>query len=80
MGKGGTYVIFPYDIRELFGKGRLKVHATFDGEAYDRSIVNMGIKNVDGSIGYILGIRKDIRQKISKSVGDKVHLTVSVII
>ena len=73
-------MIFPYDIRELFGKGRLKVHATFDGEAYDGSIVNMGNKNVDGSIGYILGIRKDIRQKISKSVGDKVHLTVSVII
>ena len=25
--KGGAYVIFPYDIRSEFGKGRVKVHA-----------------------------------------------------
>lgn len=36
--RGGTYVAFPYDIREEFGKGRVKVHATFDGEPYDGSI------------------------------------------
>ena len=30
--KGGAYVIFPYDIRKEFGRGRVKVHATFDGE------------------------------------------------
>ena len=30
--KGGVYVIFPYDIREEFGKGRVRIHATFDGE------------------------------------------------
>lgn len=28
---GGAYVVFPYDIRKEFGKGRVKVHATFDG-------------------------------------------------
>ena len=28
---GGAYVFFPRDIRKLFGKGRVKVHATFDG-------------------------------------------------
>ena len=27
---GGAYVIFPWNIREEFGKGRLKVHAEFD--------------------------------------------------
>lgn len=26
----GVYIIFPYDIRKEFGKGRVKVHATFD--------------------------------------------------
>ena len=62
--KGGAYIRIPFDIREKYGKGRLKVHAEFDGEPYDGSIVNMGIKNPDGSICYILGIRKDIRQKI----------------
>ena len=27
----GAYVRFPYDIKKEFGKGRVKVHATFDG-------------------------------------------------
>ena len=42
---GGAYVIFPWDIREVFGKGRIKVHAEFDWIPYDGSIVNMGIKD-----------------------------------
>jgi hypothetical protein len=54
------------------GKGRIKVHAEFDGEPYDGSIVNMGVKNKDGSICYIIGIRKDIRNKINKNYGDKI--------
>lgn len=74
--KGGAYVIFPYDIRTEFGKGRVKVHASFDGEPYDGSIVNMGVKNEDGGICYILGIRKDIRAKIGKQPGDYVLVTV----
>lgn len=76
-GKGGAYVVFPYDIREEFGMGRVKVHVSFDGEPYDGSIVNMGVKNEDGSICYIIGIRKDIRSKIGKQPGDKVRVTVS---
>ena len=70
--KGGAYVPFPYDVRAEFGKGRVKVHATFDGEPYDGSVVNMGVKNADGSICYIIGIRKDIRAKIGKQPGDTV--------
>ena len=65
-GKGGAYVTFPYDIRKEFGRGRVKVHATFDGEPYDGSIVNMGVKDADGRICYIIGIRKDIRAMIKK--------------
>jgi len=78
--KGGAYVEFPYDIRKEFGKGRVKVQATFDGEPYDGSIVNMGVKNPDGSICYIIGILKDIRNKIGKQPGDTVRVTVSHII
>ena len=74
--KGGAYVIFPHDIRQEFGKGRVKVHATFDGEPYDGSIVNMGMKNPDGSICYIIGILKDIRSKIGKQSGDTVRVTI----
>ena len=74
--KGGAYVVFPYDIRKEFGKGRVKVHATFDGEPYDGSVVNMGVKNEDGSICYIIGLQKDIRARIGKQAGDKVHVTI----
>lgn len=40
-----AYVKIPFDIRVEFGKGRVPVHATFDGAAYDGQIVNMGNKN-----------------------------------
>lgn len=73
---GGAYVIFPYDIRKEFGRGRVKVHATFDGEPYDGSVVNMGVKNADGSVCYIIGVRKDIRSRIGKRLGDRILMTV----
>ena len=71
----GAYVAVPFDIKAEFGKGRVKVHATFDGEPYDGSIVNMGVKNPDGSVCYIIGVRKDIRGKICKQPGDTVRVT-----
>lgn len=74
--KGGAYVRFPYDIRDEFGKGRVKIHATFDGEPYDGSVVNMGVKKPDGSVCYIIGVRKDIRNKINKQPGDTVRVTI----
>ncbi|AEF86553.1 conserved hypothetical protein [Treponema primitia ZAS-2] len=72
----GAYIEFPYDIKQEFGKGRVKVSATFNGESYNGSLVNMGLKNEDGSICYIIGIRKDIRQKINKQVGEKIKVTI----
>lgn len=73
----GAYIGFPYDIRAQFGKGRVKVHATFDGVPYDGSIVNMGLKNPDGSICYILSIPKAIRTKIGKSPGDTIEVKIT---
>lgn len=72
----GAYVKFPYDVKMEFGKGHVKVHATFDGVPYDGSVVNMGVKNADGSVCYIIGLRKDIRTKIGKQPGDSVHVTI----
>ena len=72
----GAYIEFPYDIRKEFGKGRVKVHAEFDGEPYAGSIVNMGMKNEDGSVCYIIGILKDIRRKINKQPGDKIKVSI----
>ena len=76
IGSGGAYVSFPYDIRAEFGKGRVRVHATFDGVPYDGSVVNMGIKHTDGSVCYIIGILKDIRKQIRKQVGDMVQVAI----
>ena len=73
---GGAYVSFPWDIREEFGKGRVKVHAMFDGIPYDGSIVNMGVKNPDGSVCYIIGVLKAIRNKLNKQDGDTIHVVI----
>ena len=74
---GGTYVVFPWDIRKLFGKGRVKVHATFDGIPYDGSIVNMGLKDPQGNIRYTIGGLKSIRRQLGKAEGDSIHVTLS---
>lgn len=66
----GAYIEFPYDVRKEFGKGRVKVHATFDGEPYDGSLVRMKTPC------HIIGIRKDIRKKIGKQPGDLVKVTI----
>lgn len=74
-GKGGAYVRVPIDLRAEFGKGRLKVHALFNDIPYDGSVVNMGVKNEDGSICYIIGVRKDIQKQMGKGIGDEIHVT-----
>ena len=66
----GAYVEIPFDVRKEFGKGRVAVHATFDGVPYDGSLVRMKTPC------HILGIRKDIRAQIGKQAGDTVAVTV----
>lgn len=66
----GAYVEFPYDVREEFGRGRVKVHATFDDVPYDGSLVRMGTP------GHIIGVRKDIRAALGKQPSDTVHVTI----
>ena len=73
---GGAYVPFPWDIRHELGKGRVKVHAEFDSIPYDGSIVNMGVRNPDGSICYVIGVLKAIRKKLNKSDGDRIHVAI----
>lgn len=66
----GAYIEFPYDAREEFGKGRVKIHATFDGFVYDGILVRMGTPC------HIVGIRKDIRASIGKQSGDMISVTI----
>ena len=74
---GGAYVIFPWDIRKEFGKGRVKVHAEFDGIPYDGSIVNMGVKDENGAVCYIIGVLKSIRQRLNKKDGDVIRVSIT---
>ncbi len=76
---GGAYVVFPWDIRREFGKGRVKVHASFGGLPYDGSIVNMGLKNEDGSVCYIIGVLKSIRRRLNIRDGDTVHVVIEAL-
>jgi hypothetical protein len=48
--------------------------ASFDGEPYDGSIVNVGARNADESV-HIIGIREDIQGKIRKKPGDTIRVT-----
>ena len=65
-----AYVEFPFDVRKEFGKGRVKVHALFDGVPYEGSLVRMKTPC------HIIGVRKDIRAKIGKQPGDTVHVVI----
>lgn len=70
----GAYVEIPFDVKAEFGKGRVKVFATFDSDPYTGSIVKMGTPY------HIIGIRKDIRAKINKQPGDTVKVTIREIV
>ena len=64
-----AYIEIPFDVKAAFGKGRVLVHATFDGERHGGQLVRMQ------TTCHIIGIRKDIRAKIGKGPGDTVHVT-----
>ncbi len=69
-GIDGAYIEIPFDVKEEFGKGRVKVSATFDGHPYDGSLVRMKTPF------HIIGVRKDIRVAINKQAGDMIHVTI----
>ena len=66
-----AYIEIPFDVKARYGKGRVAVHAEFDGYPYDGQLVCMGTPC------QILGIRKDIRAAIHKQPGDTVHVRLS---
>jgi hypothetical protein len=70
-GGGGMYVEIPFDVEETFGKKRVPVAATFDGEPYRGLVVRMGGEH------HILIVLKEIREKIGKGAGDRVEVTVA---
>ncbi len=69
-GGGGTFVTVPFDVEATFGKKRVKVKATIDGVPYRGSLMRMG------KPCHMLGVLKEIRDKIGKGPGDQVHVVV----
>lgn len=67
---GGAFVAIPFDVEHVFGQKRVKVKATIDGEPYRGSLVRMG------GACHLLGVLKEIREKIGKGPGDQVLVTV----
>ncbi len=58
----------PFDVEAAFGRKRVPVRATIDGEPYRGTLVRMG------EPCHILIVVKEIRQKISKDFGDEVEI------
>jgi hypothetical protein len=69
-GGGGAFVRVPFDVGQAFGKKRVPVRATINGEPYRGTLVRMG------EPCHILIVLKEIRQKIGKTFGDQVEVTV----
>jgi hypothetical protein len=67
-GGGGAFVRIPFDVEQAFGRKRVPVRATIDGEPYRGTLVRMG------EPCHILIVLKEIRKKIGKDFGDEVDV------
>ncbi len=62
------YVRVPFDVEATFGRKRVPVRATIDGQPYRGTLVRMG------EPCHMLLILKEIRAKIGKTAGDEVEI------
>ncbi|HKY55292.1 MAG TPA: YdeI/OmpD-associated family protein [Anaerolineales bacterium] len=69
-GGGGAFVEVPFDVEEAFGSKRPKDKASFEGVPYRGILTRMGTEH------HLLIILKEIREKIGKTFGDEVTITV----
>lgn len=68
--RGGAFVTIPFDVEKELGAKRVRVVATIDDVEYSGSLVRMG------SSDWMLGVLKEIRERIGKAPGDTVAVTV----
>ncbi len=69
-GGGGAYVEVPFDVEAAFGSKKPRVKAMIEGVPY------RGILSRMGTEAHLLVVLKDIREKIGKTFGDEVTITV----
>ena len=62
----------PFDVEAAFGSKRPRVKATFEGVPYRGILTRMGTEH------HLLIILKEIREKIGKTFGDEVKITVEL--
>jgi hypothetical protein len=66
-----SFVAVPFDVEQTFGtRGRVPVWADFDGETYRGSLVTYGGGR------HLLLILTELQERLGKSPGDSVHVTV----
>ena len=68
-GGGGAFVRIPLDVEQVFGRKRVPVKASIDGQPCRGTLVRMG------EPCHILGMTKEIRRRIGKTFGDQVEIT-----
>ncbi len=67
--RGGAFVEIPFDVEKTFGtKGRVKVKVIFDGVVHYRG----SLAPAHGK--HVLGIRKEIREKLNKEPGNEISI------
>lgn len=65
----GSYCEIPFNVFETFGKKRLKIKALIDAVEYRGLLTPMGGK-------YGVFMNKEIRDKVGKTYGDLVHISI----
>lgn len=72
-GIDAAYVKIPFDVEKIFGSKRPKIKAVFDGKTeYRGLLVRMQTPF------HMLLLRKDVRAKIGKNVGDVIEVSVEL--
>ena len=69
-GGGGAFVEVPFDVEVTFGSKKPKVKAMIEGVPYRGILTRMGTEC------HLLVVLKEIREKIGKTFGDEVTVTV----
>jgi hypothetical protein len=67
-GGGGVFIPFRFDAKKEFGKGRVPIQCTIDGEPYRGTMVKYKTPY------HVIIVLKGIREKIKKGAGDKVKV------
>src|SRR5690606_4199442 len=71
-GGGGAFVEVPFDVESVFGSKRPKIKALIEGVPYRGILARMGTEK------HLLIILKEIREKIGKTFGDEVAITIEL--